>query len=109
MLPESMEYSVEHGLEDRSRVREVVEKAYGSYKDKLADYSPQLTWVDDTKARIGFKVLGKSIEVFLTVTAKTVEMTGDLPFMFRPFQKKIVSVVGREVEKWIDKAKAGEL
>jgi hypothetical protein len=104
-----MEYSVEHGLDDRSRVREVVEKAYGSYKDRLADYHPSMTWVDDSKAKIGFRVLGKSIEVFLIVGEKTVEMTGDLPFMFRPFQKKIVSVIGREVEKWIAKAKAGEL
>ena len=109
MLPKSMEYSVEHGLDDRSRVREVVERAYDSYKERLADYNPSLTWVDDAKAKIGFRVLGKNIETFLTVTEKTVEMIGDLPFMFRPFQKKIVSVVGREVEKWIAKAKAGEL
>lgn len=86
-----------------------MEKAYGSYKDRLAEYSPKLTWVDDTRAKISFRVLGKNIETFLTVTEKTVEMTGDLPFMFRPFQKKIVNVIGREVEKWIDKAKAGEL
>ncbi len=86
-----------------------MEKAYGSYKERLADYKPNLTWVDDTKAKIGFHVLGKNIEVFLTVTERTVEMNGDLPFLFRPFQKKIVSVVGREVEKWIEKAKAGEL
>jgi hypothetical protein len=54
-------------------------------------------------------VMGKTIEVDVTIDDRQVRMTGDLPFLFRPFQSKIVGVIGREVEKWIAKAKAGEL
>lgn len=104
-----MDYSVDHGLSDISRVRQVVEKAYDSYKGRLADHNPRMTWVDDQKAKIGFTVMRKDIEVDLSIDSRQVRMTGDLPFLFRPFQSKIVGVIGREVEKWIAKAKAGEL
>jgi hypothetical protein len=104
-----MEYSVEHGLDDQSRVRQVVEKAYDSYKGRLAEYNPSLSWVDDSKAKVAFKVLGKNIEVFLKIGPRKLDLTGDLPFMFRPFQKKIVGVIGREVEAWVVKAQNGEL
>lgn len=107
--PASMEYSVDHGLNDPARVREVVEKAYDSYKERLADHNPRLRWIDDHHAAIAFTVMGKSIEVDVTIDDKKVRMDADLPFLFRPFQSKIVGVVGREVEKWIAKAKAGEL
>jgi len=109
MVPARMEYSVEHGLTDRARVRQVVDKAYESYKDRLADHSPSIKWKDDSHATIGFRVMGKTIEVDVTIDEKKVRMTGDLPFLFRPFQSKIVGVVGREVEKWIAKAQAGEI
>jgi hypothetical protein len=107
--PASMDYSVDHGLNDPARVREVVEKAYDSYKERLADHKPRLRWVDDKRAVIAFSVMGKTIEVDVTIDDRQVRMTGDLPFLFRPFQSKIVGVIGREVEKWIAKAKAGEL
>jgi hypothetical protein len=54
-------------------------------------------------------VLGKNIEVFLKIGPRKLDLTGDLPFMFRPFQKKIVGVIGREVEAWVVKAQNGEL
>ena len=34
---------------------------------------------------------------------------GKVPFLFKPFQKKIEDVLGREMEKWLDKARKGEL
>jgi hypothetical protein len=109
MVRARMEYSVDHGLDDRARARQVVDKAYESYKERLAEYSPSIKWLDDERAKIGFRVMGKAIDVMVSIDDKQVRMTGDLPFLFRPFQKKITGVIGREVEKWIAKAKAGEL
>jgi hypothetical protein len=104
-----MEYTVKHRLEDQGRVKTVVEKAYDSYKTRLADHDPKIRWVDDKHAKIAFTVLGKTIEVDLTIDASEIRLFGDLPFLFRPFQGKIVGVLGREMEKWLEKARAGEI
>jgi hypothetical protein len=104
-----MEYSVDHGLPERARVRQVVEKAYDSYKKRLAEHEPSLAWRDDSHGRISFRVLGRKLDVDVVIDDRKVRMTGDLPFLFRPFQKKIVGVLSSEVETWLAKAKAGEI
>ncbi len=104
-----MEYKVKHGLPDRSRVRTVVEKAYEAYKERLANHDPTLTWDGDSAAKIGFSVMGKTLETDVAIDDENLEITGKIPFLFKPFEKKILDIVGGEVEKWIDKAKAGEI
>lgn len=104
-----MKYVAKHGLADRSRARTVVEKAYEAYRVKLADHNPSLTWQNDSQAKLGFTVLSKSLSVDIRLTDDEVRVEGDMPFLFRPFQGKIESVLGGEIEKWIAKAQAGEV
>src|SRR5688572_30037909 len=104
-----MKYVAKHGLADRTRARTVVEKAYDAYKVKLADHNPTLKWRTDCAADLGFSVMGKTLEVGITVDDAEVRVEGDMPWMFRPFQGKIEKVLGSEIEKWIAKAKAGEI
>ena len=33
----------------------------------------------------------------------------DVPFLFRPFQKRAMEVIEREVQVWIGKARSGEI
>ncbi|MFO0631470.1 MAG: polyhydroxyalkanoic acid system family protein [Nannocystaceae bacterium] len=104
-----MKYVAKHGLSDRARARAVVEKAYEAYKVKLADHNPSLTWKSEAEASLGFTVLGKTIAADIHVTTEEVRIEGDMPFLFRPFQGKVEKVLGEEIEKWIAKAKAGEI
>ncbi len=104
-----MKYVAKHGLADRSRARIVVEKAYEAYRVRLADHNPSLTWTSDTHAKLGFTVLAKSLSVEIRLTDEEVRVEGDMPLLFRPFQGKIQSVLGGEIEKWIAKAKAGDV
>ena len=104
-----MKYVAKHGIEDLDRVKTVIEKAYDSYKERLADYSPSLKWNDDRSATVTFTVMKKSINTDFVITANEVRIEGSIPFLFRPFESKIEKVVGGEVEKWIAKEKAGEL
>jgi hypothetical protein len=104
-----MKYVAKHGLNDRTRARTVVEKAYDAYKVKLADHNPTLKWRGDCEADLGFSVMGKTIAVQISVSDEEVRVEGDMPWMFRPFQGKIEKVLGSEIEKWIAKAKAGEI
>jgi hypothetical protein len=101
-----MEQRIRHDLGSLERAREVVERAYGEYKTKLADYNPVLEWSDSTRARIGFTAMSKTIWIDAVIGAQELVLSGKLPLMFRPFQGKIMGVVESEVRKWVDKAKA---
>ena len=51
----------------------------------------------------------KSLTTDFEITPEEVRIEGKIPFIFKPFESKIEKVVGGEVEKWIAKAKAGEI
>jgi hypothetical protein len=104
-----MKYSVQHGLPDRSRVRTVVEKAYGAYQERLSDYKPKLEWLDDERATISFSVMSQSLAANVSFDDEELRIDGKVPFLFKPFEKKIQSVLANEMEKWLVKARAGEI
>jgi hypothetical protein len=45
----------------------------------------------------------------LQIDPGEVRSEGDVPFLVRPFEGKIKQVLGQEGERWIGKAKAGEI
>lgn len=104
-----MKYSVKHGMSDMDRVRTVIEKAYESYQQRLADYDPSLSWKNDREAIVSFTIMKKKLEALFQIDQEEVRVEGDVPFLFRPFEGKIKQVLGQEVERWIGKAKAGEI
>ncbi len=104
-----MKYVAKHGIADLDRVKTVIEKAYGSYKERLADYNPDLTWKGDRNATVSFTVMKKTIETDFEITTDEIRIEGNIPFLFKPFESKIEKVVGGEVDKWIEKAKSGEI
>ena len=44
----------------------------------------------------------------MTVTATSVDMELDVPFLFRPFKGVAMRIVQAEIEQWLVRAKAGE-
>jgi hypothetical protein len=104
-----MKYVVNHGMSDLDQVRAVIGKAYEAYRKRLADYDPNIEWRDPNNAVVSFKVMRKTIDARFRVDDEQIRVEGDIPFIFRPFQGKIERVVGEEVEKWLAKAKAGEI
>ncbi len=104
-----MKYVAKHGIDDLDRVKTVIEKAYDSYKDRLSEFSPNLEWKDDRNATVSFTVMKKSITTQFEITSDEVRIEGSIPFLFKPFESKIEKVVGGEVDKWIEKAKSGEI
>lgn len=104
-----MKYVAKHGMSDLDRVKTVIDKAYEAYQEKLASYEPNLTWRTDREATVDFTVMKKKIDANFTITEEEIRVDGNIPFIFRPFQGKIEAVVGAEIEKWIAKAKAGEI
>jgi len=104
-----MKYVAKHGMSDLGRMRIVIDKAYQAYASRLSDFDPQLAWKSDREAVVSFTVMKKKIEARFTVDEQNVEISGDVPFLFKPFQSRIEKVLGEEMEKWLAKERAGEL
>ena len=104
----SMKHSVSHDL-GREKARKVADAALASYKEKLAQYEPQATWVSETKADINFRVKGFTLSGTLGVTDTSIDMELAVPFLLRPFQGTALGVIEREIGVWLNKAKTGEI
>jgi hypothetical protein len=104
----SMKHLVHHGL-GQERAKQVADSALKSYADKFSQYSPRSTWVSPTKADISFNVKGMTLNGALEIRDKDYELDLDVPFLLRPFKGTAMSVIEQEIQKWVSKAKSGEV
>ncbi|RMG96202.1 MAG: hypothetical protein D6705_11830 [Deltaproteobacteria bacterium] len=100
-----MQHRITHGLGDLTKARSVVEQAFSTYRERLADYEPNLAWQSDRRAEVTFRVMGKSMRVAMELDEQDVVVEGKLPLVFRPFQGKILGVLEREVKAWAERAR----
>lgn len=103
-----MKHSVPHDL-DVPTLRRVAERALAAYQERFAKYNPVAVWRDATHAEVSFNVKGVSLKGELELLPKAIEMDLDVPFLLRPFKSQALGVIEEEINKWIGKAKAGEL
>lgn len=104
----AMKHAVPHDLEPEI-AKKVTEKAWDAYRARFEQYNPTISWGSDTKANVGFSAKGLTVSGTLELKPQAIEMDLEVPFLLRPFRKKAVEVIEREIRNWIGKAKAGEL
>ena len=103
-----MKHIIKHDL-DPALARKVAEKASERYTEKFAKYDAKTTWVNDDRADITFKVKGVSASASVEMAPGQIEVDMNVPLILRPFKKMAISVVDETIQKWIAKAKNGEL
>jgi len=103
-----MKHSVPHAL-GKELAKKAAVAAFESYRARFAKYNPTATWVTDDRAEISFSAKGMTLSGTLEVTPTSIDMDIDVPFFFRPFKSIAVDKVESEIQKWVDKAKRGEL
>lgn len=103
-----MDYSVKHDL-GKDKAKEAAEAAYNSYKERFAKYSPTADWVAPYSCDISFTAKGIKLKGNLKVTDSSIDMELNVPLLLRPFKKMALGIVSTEIEKWVAKAKAGEI
>ena len=103
-----MKHAVAHDL-GLDLARKVADSAFASYARKFEKYHPTAEWVTPRRASISFSVKGLTLQGALEVTPATIEMDLAVPILLRPFKRKAVSVIEREIRAWIGKAKAGDI
>ena len=103
-----MKHVVPHGL-GLETARKVTDAALASYKERFAQYHPHAHWVSDQRAEITFKVKGLSLAGTIEFDANDIEMELEVPFLLKPFRGRAVSLIEDEIEKWVEKAKRGQI
>jgi hypothetical protein len=103
-----MKHTIPHDL-DQAMAKRVVDRAFAEYSTRFAEYQPHLRWVSDKRAEVGFNAKGVKLSGAMELEPASIGVELDVPFLFRPFQKKALEVIGDEVRRWVGKARAGEL
>lgn len=103
-----MKHKVHHGI-DQDLARKATHKAAEAYKERFDKYNPKVEWVTDDKANVSFSAKGVSLDGSIEVGEEDVFIDLDVPFILRPFKKKAVDIIEREINKWVGKAKSGDL
>ncbi len=104
-----MEHIIEHDLSPEL-AKKAAEKAADYYTKKWEKYDATAVWASDTHVDITFHVKGVNVaaSVDLEPGRAVVEMQ-KVPILLRPFKNMALDAVQRTLEKWIAKAKNGEL
>jgi hypothetical protein len=103
-----MKHSISHDL-DPGTLKRAIDAALRSYAAELSKYSPTIDWVSDEQVGIGFSVKGLSLAGQIQLKPKTIDLNLDVPFILRPFKKKAIAIIEREIGVWIDRARREEL
>ncbi len=103
-----MKHSVSHDL-GRETAKKAAMAAFAAYGERYAKYHPTANWTSDDRADISFTAKGITLRGVLEVRPHSIDMDLDVPFLLRPFKDRALGAVDREIGRWIDKAKRGEL
>jgi hypothetical protein len=103
-----MKHSVSHDL-GKELAKKAALAAFAAYQARYAKYNPIATWTSDDRANISFTAKGMTLKGLLEVNATSIDVDVDVPFLLKPFKSIAIDAVEREVQKWVDKAKRGEL
>lgn len=103
-----MKQVVVHGL-GYDTARKVADAAIAAYTERYPQYQPKARWTTDKRADVTFTVKGITLEGWVEVGASEITMDLDVPFLLRPFKGTAIKIIEDEIERWIKKAKAGEI
>ena len=104
-----MQHIIKHDLSP-DLAKRAAEKAAEHYTAKWERYDARTTWLSDTHVEITFHVKGVSVAATIDMEpGQAVIAMQKVPFLLRPFKNMALDVVQRMMEKWIAKAKRGEL
>jgi hypothetical protein len=104
----AMKHTIDHDL-DLATAKKVTDRAFAEYGSRYPGYEPTLRWTNDRRADVSFNAKGVKLGGEMVIAEKSISLDLDVPFLFRPFQKKAIEVIDREVKVWIEKARNGQI
>jgi hypothetical protein len=98
-----MRHSISHQLE-RDAAKHVLDRAMDTYRQHYAEYGVETAWVDDETAEIGFQMTGRQVDGEIKVCADCFDIHLKLPWMLRPFRRRIARTFDEEFRRWLARA-----
>jgi hypothetical protein len=103
-----MKHSVTHTV-GKEMATKVAKAALSSYASRFTEYGAKATWATEDRADIGFSVKGMSLNGKVEVRDQAIDLELDVPFILKPFQRQAMAKIESEIDKWMAKAKRGEI
>lgn len=103
-----MRHTIAHDLSPEL-AQKTARAACDHYTARFAKYEPNIVWRNERNADIAFRAKGLSLKARIEVAVQSLVVDIDIPFLLRPFEGRAKEIVEREMNKWIAKAKAGEI
>lgn len=103
-----MEHRIEHDL-SADKARSMLHRAVESYCERFGKYNPEAQWLNDDEVRVGFNAKGAKLSGLLRLVPRAVVIDMEVPMLLRPFKGKAIGVIEAQVQKWVQRAHAGEL
>ncbi len=98
-----MKHTVRHTLAP-DKAKDVLEHALGTYREHYSEYDVETGWADDDTAEVGFRMTGNKVRGEIKVLADRYDIDFKLPWMYRPFTRRIAVAVEEELQRWLARA-----
>ena len=102
-----MKHSVPHDI-GKDLAKKATLAAFAAYQERFSKYSPTAAWSGD-RAQISFTAKGITLKGSIDVTPSSIDIDIDVPFLLRPFKSVAQDAVEREIARWVEKARRGEV
>jgi hypothetical protein len=98
-----MQHSIQHALEPE-RAKGVLDRALDTYRQHYAEYGVETAWLDEETAAVGFETTGGKVDGEIKVCKDCFDIHLKLPWMMRPFRKRIARTFDQEFQRWLARA-----
>jgi len=98
-----VKHSFKHGMKMED-ARRIADEAWESYRSRFERFGPNLEWTGDYEARFGFLASGFKLRGALEIKPGKIDVSMDVPIVFRVFKKIAVSAIQKEILGWESRA-----
>jgi hypothetical protein len=98
-----MKHSFSHCM-DMDTARRTADAAWESYRMRFESFNPNIEWVGEYRAMIGFSAKGLSLKGELEIKPGRIDIALDVPLIFRILKKRAIEAIEKEIRAWEAKA-----
>lgn len=91
------------------QARAAIRTALEVYCRKFPQFDPKTSWLNENRAQTEFRFKRITFLAEVEVLPDRLEMGMDVPLMFWPLRNRALAMLESEINKWLARAKAGEL
>lgn len=102
-----MKHTIKHEL-PIDVAKKATQKAFESYAERFEKFNPTANWKSDYAATVGFEAKGIKLGGDIALREDAIDIEMEVPFLFKPFRAKAVTIIEEEIVKWIERARKGE-